>query len=59
MVEWLRRWVCMRLSGFKSRSNHCLGFVSGCPRFNSTTLCKPVGVLNNVSVKFQLFLAHC
>ena len=31
VVQWLGRWVCMRLFRFKSRSNLWLEFVSGCP----------------------------
>ena len=55
MVHWFGR---VALS-----SNFWFGFVSGCPGFNSTTLCNqptgclpPTGVLNHVSFKFELFL---
>ena len=63
MVEWLGRWVSMRLPRLHIRFNLWFGFVSGCTEFNSPTLRKwptgcllPVGVLNHVSVKSESFL---
>ena len=52
MVQWLQRcrFAC-GCSGFKSCSNLWFGFVSSCPGFNSTVLCKqPTGCLLSVGV---------